>query len=91
MNFELRFWTAATCRRFLHFVPQHFPSRTDLPDQSGSAADESCDKSQHSKCLAANAYPIAIVSSDLARSFSAALIIWSSTRTKALSGSYSRA
>jgi hypothetical protein len=45
-------WTAATCRRFPLLWRSHFLRPAAPQGKSGSAANESCDKSQHSKCRA---------------------------------------
>ena len=44
------FWSAATCRRFPILWRSRFPSVARSQAKSGSAANESCDKSQQSRC-----------------------------------------
>jgi hypothetical protein len=73
---SLAMWSAATCRRFRLLRPGRFPicanPQSTRQDKSGCAANESCDKSQHSTfCFyLVNAFPDRLVLRKIATSSS---------------------
>jgi hypothetical protein len=54
---RLAMWSAATCRRFPLFGAASSQALPTIQDKSGSAANESCDKSQHSTYLPTHRSP----------------------------------